>query len=137
MRFVTAALIAAALAVPAAADAKRLRGDARLDQLLAGRVAGKPVDCLRMPDIRSSEIIDGKAIVYRTGGNRLYVNYPDGAYTLDDDDVLVTRTSISQLCNLDIVNLYSRQPWFQNGTVGLNKFVPYTLPKDAPRGNGG
>lgn len=120
-----AAILSAAL--PAAAA--RPTPEQRLDKLLAGRVAGKPVKCINLRDIRSSEIIDGTAIVYRTGANRLYVNRPTGgAQQLDDDDVLVTRTFTSQLCNIDIVRLVDRSSRFETGFVSLGDFVPYVRP---------
>jgi hypothetical protein len=118
-------------AVPAAAATRTARPtpEQRLAKLLAGRVAGEPVHCISLRDIRSSEIIDGTAIVYRTGGNRLYVNRPrGGAQQLDYDDVLVTRTSTSQLCSIDIVRLVDRTSRFETGFVSLDDFVPYARP---------
>ncbi len=40
---------------------------ARLDRMLAGRVAGQPVDCISRRDIRSSQIVDRTAIVSAVG----------------------------------------------------------------------
>ena len=39
-------------------------GEAKLAQVLEGRVAGAPVDCLTQRDIRSTRIINRTAIVY-------------------------------------------------------------------------
>jgi len=102
------------------------RGETKLSKALEGRVAGKPVRCLNLRDIRSSEIIDGTAIVYRVGANRLYVNRPSGHESLDSDDILVTRTFGSQLCSIDTVRLLDRTSRFYRGFVGLGDFVPYT-----------
>jgi hypothetical protein len=131
------AIIAAALCAVAApalsASSATPRGEARLAKALEGRVAGKPVNCLSLHDIRSSEIIDGTAIVYRTGANKLYVNRPSiGRESLDDDDILVTRTYGSQLCSIDTVRLLDRTSRFYSGFVGLGEFVPYTR---APKTN--
>ena len=124
-----AALAILAAAVPAIAAAPSLSPQARLDRMLAGRVAGKPVDCINLRDIRSSEIIDRTAIVYRTGANRLYVNIPRGGLNqLDRDDILVTRTISSQLCSIDTVGLLDRGSRFQTGFVSLGDFVPYAKP---------
>lgn len=120
---------AALLAAPAALA--RDTPEVQLQKLLAGRVAGAPVDCISLSTSRSSRIIDGKAIVYEVG-SRLYVNEPSsGASSLDDDDILVTRTSGSQLCRMDTVNLIDRGSRFPRGFVLLGKFVPYTKPKPA------
>lgn len=127
---VTPLLLAAAMLAAPATAARRDPPELKLQKLLAGRVAGQPVNCISLSDARSSEIIDGKAIVYRVGG-RLYVNEPrSGAAQLDDDDVLVTRTSGSQLCSIDSVQLLDRSARIPHGFVVLGKFVPYT--KAAP-----
>jgi hypothetical protein len=123
---------AAILSTAMPAVAARPTPQQRLDKLLAGRVAGKPVNCISLRDIRSSEIIDGTAIVYRTGANRLYVNRPRGGeQQLDDDDILVTNTYTSQLCSIDIVRLLDRTSRFETGFVSLGEFVPYVRAETA------
>jgi hypothetical protein len=98
------------------------------------RVAGAPVDCIYMPTVRSTQIYDKIAIVYDAGGT-LYVQKPRvGAESLDNDDVLVTRLTSSQLCSIDTVHLVDRTSHFQRGFVGLDKFVPYTKPPSRRRG---
>lgn len=90
---------------------------------------GTPVDCINFRDIRSSEIIDRTAILYRTSNSRVYVNRPEsGAQSLDGDDILVTRTALSQLCRIDTVQLVDRSTRFPSGSVGLGRFVPYIKP---------
>lgn len=135
---ITQALLAGVLiavsAVPAGAATRAEKAEARLAKILEGRVAGEPVDCLPLFNIRSSEIIDGTAIVYRTSGNKLYVNRPTiGARSLDRDDILVTRTSTSQLCSIDAVRLLDSTSRFYTGFVGLGEFVPYTKVDTAER----
>lgn len=89
-------------------------------------MAGAPVRCIDQRSIRSSEIIDGAAIVYRMNNGKLFLNTPtSGGRSLDRDDILVTRTHGSQLCSIDIVRLYDRSANFQTVSVGLGKFVPY------------
>jgi hypothetical protein len=118
---------AALAAVPA--EARRDSPDVQLQKLLDGRVAGKPVDCISLSNSQSSTIIDGRAIVYRAG-SRLYVNVPrSGAESLDDDDILVTRTFTNRLCSRDTVNLVSRAGRIPHGFVLLGEFVPYERPK--------
>ena len=102
--------------------------EARLEKLLQGRVAGKPVNCINSRDIRSTQIIDRTAIVYRVG-SKLYVNRPrSGASSLDRDDILVTRQfgGTSQLCRIDMVQLIDRAALFPTGFVALGEFVPYS-----------
>jgi hypothetical protein len=131
MRPLILTLLAAATvaAAPAASTAReRLSPDRPLDKLLAGRVAGEPRDCIPLTFVTSSQIIDKTAIVYRIGGT-LWVNRPDGAETLDDDDILVTKLTTSQLCSIDTVQLRDRSSHMFSGFVGLNQFVPYRRAK--------
>ena len=130
-KLLTTVLIAAsALAAPVAA-AGRDTPDVQLHKLIGNRVAGKPTSCINLASITSSQVIDGKAIVYGIG-SRLYVNEPrSGADRLDRDDVLVTRTIGSRLCRIDNVRLVSRSSGFPRGFVILGDFVPYSHPKRA------
>jgi hypothetical protein len=126
--FLGAALIGAAMpAIAAQRDNKA--GEAALAKAIAGRVAGKPVSCINQPRVRSSQVIDGTAIVYDVGGT-LYVNRPRiGAESLDDDDILVSRTVSTQLCSLDTIRLVDNASRIDRGFVTLDEFVPYTKPK--------
>ena len=127
---IPAIIAAAALAVTPAAAKEKLPPDQQLAKLLDGRVAGEPRDCITLSNIDSSQIIDKTAIVYRDGGT-LWVNKPrGGAESLDDDDVLVTKTVGSQLCSIDAVQLHDRTSHFWRGFVTLDKFVPYRKVKD-------
>lgn len=131
MKPILATLLAGAalLAAPVANAGHRDTPDQKLAKLLKGRVAGKPVDCISLSMAGSSQVIDGKAIVY-TVGNTLYVNEPrGGANQLDDNSILVTNTFGSQLCSIDTVRLIDRASYFPRGFVSLGEFVPYTKPK--------
>ena len=124
-RLIPAILAAVALAVSPAVAAKEKRTpDEQLAKLLEGRVAGTPRDCISLPSIDSSQIIDKTAIVYRVG-DTLWVNRPKNADSLDDDDVLVTKTTTSQLCSIDTVELHDRSSHMYNGFVSLGEFTPY------------
>ena len=117
---------AALAAAPTTQARSRLSPDQQLDKLLAGRDAGAPVRCISLSRTGSSRIIDKTAIVYGSG-RTIYVNRPDNAGSLDDDDILVTNIyGGSQLCRLDVVHLHDRGGYFYAGSVGLNDFVPYT-----------
>ena len=71
-------------------------------KLLEGRVAGEPQDCIYLPRIRSSQIIDGTAIVY-DAGSTIYVNRPrNGADTLDDDDIIAALSYIKSRWPSDV-----------------------------------
>ena len=126
MRTLAIALItAAALLTGPALDARpRLTPQQQLDKLLDGRVAGRPTSCISNFDTREMQVLDKTAIVYGWG-NTIWVNVPRNAQDLDDDNILVTHTSGSQLCSLDIVTTLDRTSGFFNGSVSLGEFVPY------------
>lgn len=114
-------LIAAALP----AQAARLNPEARIAKTLDGRKAGKPVDCIPLRQIQSTQIFERTAILYKLGST-WYLNRPDsGANFLDRDDILVTNTHSSELCSIDIVRLMDSGSHFPSGSLGLGKFVPY------------
>jgi hypothetical protein len=120
-----------ATAIPSLAEGAPARdGEQQLAKLVAGRVPGKPVNCIPLRNIRSTRVLDGTAIVYEGNGGRLYVNRPDaGAASLRRNDTLVTKTWGSQLCSLDTVRLLDWGSRFEHGFVGLGTFVPYARPK--------
>ncbi len=130
MRIITslfASITLIAVSAPALAASRDRSPQAKLARALEGRVAGKPVSCILLRDIRSSQIIDRTAILYETSGGKLYVNYPDsGATFLSWGDILVTDTHSSQLCDIDIVRLVDQGSRMPSGSVGLGKFIPYT-----------
>ncbi len=128
--FLATVLVLAAASAATAAPRNKLSGEAELAKRLEGRVAGKPVDCIRLSDAQGSEIIDGTAIIYHMPGNRLFVNRPrGGASSLQEDDILVTRTYGNDLCAPDAVNLVDSTSHFEHGFVSLGPFVPYAKAK--------
>lgn len=124
--------ILAAVLVSAAApglSAPRVDQEAKLARVLEGRVAGEPVECINMRNIRSSQIIDRTAIIY-DAGRTVYVNRPrGGGELLDRWDTLVTKLHSSQLCSIDVVDLYDTSSRMQTGFVFLGEFVPYRRPR--------
>lgn len=134
MRNLIPALLAAAAlaAVPGAASAReKLAPEDQLAKLLEGRVAGEPQKCIPLTSINSSQIIDKTAIVYKVGST-LWVNRPrGGAESLDDDDILVLKTSGSELCSIDTLELHDRTSHMYSGFVSLGEFVPYRRAKKA------
>ena len=120
------AVAAALLGLLPAAQAARLSPEQKLAKALEGREAGEPVKCIPLRDIRSSRIIAGTAILYDTG-RTLYVNTPPGgAKFLRADQILVTDTHSSELCDIDFVQLLDPGSRMPSGSVGLGEFVPYT-----------
>ena len=120
--YVAAAAMLSAVPLQAA---PRLAPQERLANLIDGRVAGAPVSCISLRSIRSTEIIDGTAIVYRAG-NTVYVNTPrSGAESLRRSDAFVTRRFSPRLCNTEVLQVYDPGTGISRGSVFLDEFVPY------------
>lgn len=132
MRKIATFMAATAFLAGSAASAAPGGGaEAKLAKALEGRVAGEPVRCLSLHQIRSTQIIDGTAILY-DAGRTVYVNKPaSGASSLRDGKVMVTKTIASQLCSIDTVKLYDTGSRMPSGWVGLGEFVPYTKVKNS------
>ena len=120
------ALVALSATPSIARERDNAAGEAALSRITEQRDAGKPVDCINLRDIRSSEIVPNTAIVYRMNNGTLFVNRPQGGAFLDYDDILVTRTIGTRLCRIDIVNLLDRNSRMTSGSVSLGDFVPYS-----------
>ena len=119
--------LSAAAGLPALAQSAEepSKGEIRLAKMLEGRVAGEPQSCISMLPNTDVTVIDGTAIVYRTG-RTLYVNVPRNADALDDRDTMVRPTSMaSQLCNTDIITTIDSQNGIYTGNISLSQFVPY------------
>jgi hypothetical protein len=126
---VALALGAALMLVSGSAQARpKETGEEQLATMLKGRVPGKPVDCINMPAVWSSTVIDKTAIVYQSGSTYFVQRPKVGTDSLDSDDVLVTRLTSAELCSIDTIQLHDRFTGFWRGFVGLDKFVPYTRP---------
>ena len=126
MRKIAIALATATalLAAPALQARDRMSGEEKLAKLLEGREAGQPQSCLPFNASDDMKIIDKTAIVY-DAGSVIYVNRPSNPRSLDDDDIMVTKPTGSQLCRLDTVRLHDRSGFWFSGFVGLEQFVPY------------
>jgi hypothetical protein len=131
MQKIMSLILAAAIAAGPAAAAERQTPDQQLARALEGRVAGEPVHCVNLPQVRSTQVIPGTAIIY-DAGDTLYVNRPrSGAEQLNEWNTLVTRLSTTQLCSVDTIQLVDRGSHMLSGIVFLGDFVPYRRPQNA------
>lgn len=126
MRILTLAAVAAVLA-SGTADARTRTAE----QALAGRTPGKPVSCIQLPRIDSSEIFDSGAILYRMRGGPDYLNTPGNCPFLRHDRAISTRTPSTSLCSGDIIRIFDAPSHFDYGGCGLGDFVPYPKVKKA------
>ena len=130
MRIASMLIMAAMLAAPVTArESMKQRGEAELAKMLKGYVPGKQVRCVELSDITNQTVIDGTAIVYWGLGGKAWVNRPNGAEFLREDDILISKPFGGQACRLDIVHQRSRSSHIPGPAVGLNDFTLYTKVK--------
>ena len=133
MRGIALILILAALATGSCATTPappNPAAQARLQQLIAGKVAGQPLNCLQTYRSNDMIAIDDDTLVFRDGG-RVYVNrlrhgcphLTNASYTL------VTRQFGGVgLCSGDIAQVADLTTGMTVGSCVIGDFVPYTRP---------
>jgi hypothetical protein len=91
------------------------------------RAVGEPVNCVNIRNIRSTNIVDNSTIDFKMVGGKTYRNsLPHSCPSLKSEDRFSYRTSLSQLCSVDIVRvLHNYGGNLQEGAgCGLGKFQP-------------
>ncbi len=89
------------------------------------RAVGEPKNCVSIPQIRSTKVIDNSTIDFRMAGGKTYRNsLPQSCPGLKFEDKFSYRTSLSQLCNVDIVRVLHEQggQLTEGAGCGLGKF---------------
>ncbi len=128
MRKLVPLAVAAVLGSVPLQAAPKLAPEARLASLIDGRAEGAPVSCINLRGLRSTQIIEGTAIVYRAGST-VYVNRPrSGAQSLSQFDTFVTKPFSNRLCSADILEIYDTTTGTPRGVIFLRDFVPYRGP---------
>ena len=102
------------------------KGELRLAKLLEGRVAGKPVDCIRILPSDRMQTSAGAAYVYGEGGT-IYVQRTRNPQQIDRSDTLVSvRPTGTQLCRGEPMSTVDPVTGIFTGVVQTVEFVPYT-----------
>lgn len=87
----------------------------------------KPVHCLSLKRIKNTEVLGDSHILFRTLDGKNYVNVLNHACPgLKRNETIMYRTSIGQLCDLDIVTVLDNVGFgFMPGaSCGLGNFRP-------------
>lgn len=124
------AAVAGCAAPPPRSPMVDQKAQARLAQLLDGKVAGQPQSCL--PNYRANDmiVIDDYTIAFRDGANRVWVTKPMGGCNLlgTGSYTLVTRqVGAMGLCRGDIGQVVDLTTKATVGSCVLGDFVPYTM----------
>ena len=134
-RLATIAFAAAGLAACTADMGQPLqrgaRQEAELRQALAGKIAGKPVDCLQSTNSGNMQIIDDNTILFHDG-RRTYVQAPRGGCSPlgSGHYTLVTKSFGGMgLCRGDIARVVDLPNGMTVGSCSLDSFIPYEKPR--------
>jgi hypothetical protein len=121
----TIATMVALGALPVAAQTRAERGEARLAEMLEGRVAGEGRTCISALNSNRLEVIEHVGIVY-DAGHTVWVARASRPRDLGVFDVPIIERNGSQLCRSDIIRTVDRSTGMHTGSVLLEDFVPYT-----------
>jgi hypothetical protein len=125
---VLGALVASCSAapLPAATSAQM----SRAAQLLAGKVAGPPVNCISELRTRDMTWLDNSTVAFKAGSNRVYVNHFEGGCDNPGGRYAMTTRQVgtAQLCRGDIAGLIDSMSHTNMGSCVFGDFIPYTGP---------
>lgn len=126
-------------AFKAAALASLLMGAATAATAEEGKGAqiGEQVNCLDLVRIRNTRVLDDQTILFYMRGNEVYKNtLPNKCPGLGFEKTFTYSTSLSRLCNTDIITVLYTTPVQRGASCGLGMFQridPASLKKeDAP-----
>ena len=89
---------------------------------------GEPVNCIPLRSIRSTRVHDDRTIDFETNGRKVYRNVlPNSCPSLGFEERFLYKTSLSQLCSVDIITVLYSSPPTQGASCGLGKFQPVQL----------
>ena len=119
----TAAIITTALGGAVASGPSERRAKA----LAEYQPVGEPVTCVSIQQIRSTRVLDNSTIDFKMAGGKTYRNtLTSSCPGLAFEERFSYRTSLSRLCNVDIIRvLHSTGGQLEEGAgCGLGKFQP-------------
>jgi hypothetical protein len=94
-------------------------------KLLAGRDAGKPVDCINSTNVLDTQTFDDGSIYYRMTGKVDYVNRPAQCSQLNSRMAYATVVPSTHLCSGDSLRVYDPLTRGPQGSCSFDNFVPY------------
>lgn len=116
------AVASLSLCMSAAAEEKKMNAE-------LGLVSGPPEQCVSLIRIDRTEVIDDQNILFHMRGGDIYRNHlPHRCPGLGFHESFMYRTSLNQLCNVDIITVLNDIGFgFSPGpSCGLGLFYPVT-----------
>ena len=123
-RFLTAAaVIAAGIATASAAPRDRNTPPPAVED-------GKSVSCVQLTNIRNTNVHGDSVIDFHMNNGKVYRNtLPMSCPSLGFEERFLYKTSIGQLCNVDIITVLQSPGLSQGPSCGLGKFQPVKIVK--------
>jgi len=121
-------IVASCTTAPPPQEARSAQGEQELQQLLAGKVAQRPVNCLPHYSANDMRVIDDETIAYRDSGRRTYVTHMNGVCSnlAAGHSALVTRLVGSpDVCRGDIAHVVDTATGMTIGSCSYGDFTPY------------
>lgn len=121
-------LVFSATAASLAQDDAGDQTDNRNDDRSAEERDMEAVQCVRIGSIDQIEIVDESTLIFHMRGDEVYRNDLPYQCPLRRDDTLMYRSSVGQLCNVDIITILNDWGFgFSPGaSCGLGMFHPIT-----------
>lgn len=107
-------------------------GQRQYEQLIAGKVAGPPVQCLQTYETRDMVPIDDSTVAYRQGGSRVIIAHLQSpcAGLGRGAAIMVTRDiGGSGNCRGDIIEMVDSSSRMTTGSCTFGEFIPYSRPR--------
>ena len=135
MRAISVLIAGAALAscstAPYQVPTRTAAKQAEFQQLLAGKVAERPISCLPHYYSNDMRVIDDNTVVFRNGNARSYVAHLNGGCTGlgSNQYTLVTRQfGTADLCNGQIATVVDPVSHTTVGSCSFGDFQPFVRP---------
>jgi hypothetical protein len=89
---------------------------------------GDAVNCVQLTSIRSTQVHGDSTIDFQMAGGKVYRNtLPNSCPGLGFEERFLYKTSLSQLCSVDIITVLQSPGITPGPSCGLGKFQPVKL----------
>lgn len=123
MRIMIAAAALAAAASPSIAETP---ASPALQRLMADRVAGEPVSCVRRTPTLRTRIVDERTVTFSSGSKTLFLTEPADCPGLKAGRNIDLMPDAKQFCENDEVAVIDLSAGVEHGICRLGKFTPWT-----------
>jgi hypothetical protein len=118
-------------APPPSANMRTASGQRAYDNVIAGKVAGQPMNCLPTYHQNDMSVIDGQSVAFRSGTRTAYlVRFTPGCELLDAGHyaLLSRQFGGAQLCRGDIQQVVDIMNRMTVGSCTVAEIIPYSKP---------